>query len=258
MILRTRQDRARITKLEEELAMLRRHLDAARADNARLKGEGLKFSDRDPGALRCRLKEMEDDRNRWKELAYGWKVETQKGLKTQFEASKVMLQLREKHDVLAAYVARITAAARELLHADEVDDPEDVASIHSRMNDALMSAPSTGTTTLAGMVANDTMIDITRLREERDALTAHVERLEGLLERAQKERIPDYCELDEAIDKVVDDSPATSLARRDARMKADGLKEMLDHAESKDCKQLTVAAGRVWENRFRKQAEDSQ
>ncbi len=123
MNLRTRQDRARIEKLEEELTMLRRHLDTVRADNARLKGEGLKFSDRDPGALRCRLKEMEDDRDRWKELAYGWKAEIQGGTKALFKASQAMIELREQRDALAAHVERLdTPATAFIENVDEVID----------------------------------------------------------------------------------------------------------------------------------------
>lgn len=71
-------------------------------------------------------------------------------------------------------------------------------------------------TSIDGSVQDDVLaLNVPELVE---ALAAHVERLTELLERAQSERIPDYCELDEAIDAAINGGPKTSLAHRIAHV----------------------------------------
>ncbi|MDI5886059.1 hypothetical protein ACFO0O_00520 [Cobetia amphilecti] len=77
------------------------------------------------------------------------------------------------------------------------------------------------------------------LREERDQLAAHVDRMTDVFKRLHL-KSPSPIEVLQAYSYVMREAPAASLARRDARMKAEALEEIkpmlgnvLDHIQAK-------------------------
>lgn len=98
------------------------------------------------------------------------------------------------------------------------------------------------------------MAELERLREENAALAAHVERLHALANLANLMGAEDVCEELVGID---DDRPEISLARRDARMRADAMHEAICDLESEfdPCHPL-IERLEAKEAEYRRQAED--
>lgn len=59
------------------------------------------------------------------------------------KAADLIWQQQARIDELAATVERLKCASMQMLSIDEVDDKEDAATIHSNLNDVLITTPKT-------------------------------------------------------------------------------------------------------------------
>ena len=176
-----------------------------------------------------------EQKNRFREAAL--KVEKERD-----EAKRMLATACE-------YLSRVSA----LVGGDEEEDPQTVVEMvegvvieRDQLSDLLEAA---------GIDAKEIKAENARLRKERDALAAHVDRMTDVFRRLHL-KSPSPIEVLQAYSYVMREAPAASLARRDARMKAEALEEALGEQQTVGGMEV-VAANTIQKMaaHYRKQAE---